>query len=212
MRSKMGLSSPTGRSTLGASVGLVLELDPTKGAYFVKDIAPLSPAALCGNLAIGDCLTSVNGKRIEGGGSGREELLKAVLDSDDQMPVWLGVERGLGQIGSAGHYVCVRKQKPLDDEGFMHEQHHQVGLGVRCWEHERGIKIVDVQRGFAAWLSQQCPPDGLKGCLLEGDVIFAVDGQSVCGKPLAESGKRLIGPTWSRVQVSVMRHISARPA
>lgn len=41
----------------------------------------------------------------------REEILSIIQEGDDGMSVWLGMEMSLGQMGSAGHIVSVRRQK-----------------------------------------------------------------------------------------------------
>lgn len=37
--------------------------------------------------------------------------MSIIQEGDDGMSVWLGMEMGLGQMGSAGHIVSVRRQK-----------------------------------------------------------------------------------------------------
>jgi hypothetical protein len=201
------LSARHGEPIEPMGLGIGLYEDDT-GSMCIESIAPLSPAALSGRLALHDRIVAVDDVSCEGMqaievvsllmsvGEGRLIHIRVQPASSSHAP-----DIGVWVLHSADHGVQTRQQADsLGSVGAVVSE----GNGDTVW-HVETVKV-----GGGAWLGaahasmQSSIAHGeIEHALREGDRIETVDGQSVCN---ADAPALLRGPCFTRMNMGIMRN------
>ena len=165
-----------GATHAGEDIGCELALRHSKDGtaeVYIKSIAAGGPAALTGQLAVGDVIAEINGLDPFDESSGAVKSLHKLLEGDMGAPVWLKTR------GDSRPHVTLIRQEPLS----LSASKGLAGLGFSF----KGEKTVDsssveifvteVKPGGAFWLQAQSGGTPV----VVGDVITHVDGVATDG-------------------------------
>jgi hypothetical protein len=171
-----------------------------EGRITVAAILPCSPAALSGEIAVGDFLLGVCGKRLEG----MDTLTSWIQQSHDEI-IWLELKRGV--TGATHHVVLFREFHDIEvKNGNLQNQAEEFGIGVAIEIVKDRCTVSKLVTGGSAWLAAQSPPrTSSKHILMPGDDIVAIQGKPITGSQLTDLSKVIKGPKWSRLSVDVLR-------
>jgi hypothetical protein len=190
---------------MGLGIGLY---EDDTGSMCIESIAPLSPAALSGRLALHDRIVAVNDVLCEGMpaievvallvsvGEGQLIHLRVQPASSNHAP-----DLGVWVLHCGDHGMPTRQQ--ADSLGSL-------GAVVSEGDEDTVWHVEQVKVGGAAWLGaahasmQSSIAHGeIEHALREGDRIETVDGQSVCN---ADAPAVLQGPCFTRMSIGIMRN------
>jgi hypothetical protein len=190
---------------MGLGIGLY---EDDTGSMCIESIAPLSPAALSGRLALHDRIVAVNDVSCQG--MPAIEVVSLLVSVGEGQLIHLRVQPassnhapGLGVwvLHYGDHGVQTRQQ--ADSLG-------SVGAVVSEGDEDTVWHVEQVKVGGAAWLGaahasmQSSIAHGeIEHALREGDRIETVDGQSVCN---ADAPAVLQGPCFTRMSIGIMRN------
>ena len=176
------------------------------GAYFsetediklvVCSISPCSPAAICGQIAVGDFLLGVNGKRFE-----CLNDLSAWIQANDVDPIWLELKHVI--TGLSHHVVLIKNFSEIEASTDSTEQ-ADCGVGLEFEAEETSLVISKLCSGGAAWLAAQSPArEEGNYQMMPGDSLLAVSGKSLQGFTKPEVMRLLNGRSWTRIMLTIM--------
>ena len=210
------------KSRPGGSFGCDLSIDVNDGSVFVARIALLGPAAISGQLAVGDVITKIDGKQLDRGSSDGESL-HSLTEGEAGAPIWLEVRDKEGKFAATTRLV---RQGPLDDKEWNWSKLKEISpfssktdftklpalgyanvleLGVVLKLNDAGnVSVSEIIEGGAAWLASQqqaggMPPIGI------GDAIIEIDEKPLPKKTVACAAEMLKGREFSRVKLKILR-------
>ena len=203
------------RKTFGSSKGAKSGKVFLAGAYLTEiedrkiivcSILSCSPVAICGQVAVGDFLIGVNGKRLN-----CIDDLTAWIQIDDVDPIWIELKRSV--TDAPHHVVLIRKfpdfeaPEPTSYPESDGMDRAACGVGIDVESEEGSFVISKLSSGGSAWLAAQSPgrDSDTRNRLMPGDIIVAVDGRSLQGFSKSEVLKLLSGKIWTRVSFSALR-------
>lgn len=155
---------------LGCALGLRRNEDGESEVY-VKKITPGGPAALSGQLAVGDAIEEINGANplaLESDFS-----LAELVEGEIGEPIWLKIKGEHAHIPLIRHELIAETSQSQGVLGFSFTDQLADGTVLES-------RVTEIKPGGALWIDAKC---GGRAGVEVGDILTHCDGRQVNGDP-----------------------------
>eukprot|EP00288_Rhodomonas_lens_P002225 CAMPEP_0177731538 /NCGR_PEP_ID=MMETSP0484_2-20121128/22611_1 /TAXON_ID=354590 /ORGANISM="Rhodomonas lens, Strain RHODO" /LENGTH=312 /DNA_ID=CAMNT_0019244671 /DNA_START=138 /DNA_END=1072 /DNA_ORIENTATION=- len=113
-----GLTAGGDKQRPGEQFGCELGIDMGSTKVYVAQMVNGGPAALCGDIAVGDQVLAIDGRELDSNGSSGGVKLGQLVDGEKGQPIWLKMQRAKAADGESEpekYNVRLLRQDPLAD-------------------------------------------------------------------------------------------------